>query len=185
MMPEKLQDALNFLDDDLIKETEILRNKKAIHRKIIFRRILIAACVCAITVCLIPVAYLLTHSDNESVNRDGAGEAISTDVSQEWNESSIETANESLECDTEIMPPPPTQIYFVKIKATHQNGNIIHGIVIDQMNCNFLKNGDDISVNIFGADLAVDISHQQNIIVKFARYKTENGITDIHAIELQ
>ncbi len=63
MKAENISDALAFLDDDIIEETEILRNRKKNYKTIWLRYLSAAACLCIALVAVFGVLQYVPNSD--------------------------------------------------------------------------------------------------------------------------
>ena len=69
MNAEKLHDALNYLDDSMILETDRLRHKK--KKTVIFRRIIsVAACICIVATASFGIEHIRNLRDNSPLEEN-------------------------------------------------------------------------------------------------------------------
>ena len=97
MNAEKLHDALNYLDDSMILETDRLRHKK--KKTVIFRRIIsVAACICIVATASFGIEHMRNLRDNSPLE-----ENIETPDQDE--EGDIPPAPENSRYEDEYTPP--------------------------------------------------------------------------------
>jgi hypothetical protein len=96
MNAEKLHDALNYLDDSMILETDRLRHKK--KKTVIFRRFIsIAACICIVATTVFGIGHMRSIKENSPLDEN-------FEASQ--NNGDIPPAPENSQ-STENQPPAP------------------------------------------------------------------------------
>lgn len=96
MNAEKLHDALNYLDDSMILETDRLRHKK--KKTVIFRRFIsIAACICIVATTVFGIGHMRSIKENSPLDEN-------FETSQ--NNGDIPPAPENSQ-STENQPPAP------------------------------------------------------------------------------
>ena len=96
MNAEKLHDALNYLDDSMILETDKLRHKK--KKTVIFRRFIsVAACICIVATTVFGIGHMRSIKENSPLDEN-------FETSQ--NNGDIPPAPENSQ-STENQPPAP------------------------------------------------------------------------------
>ncbi|MBR4852559.1 MAG: hypothetical protein IKV01_03040 [Clostridia bacterium] len=96
MNAEKLHDALNYLDDSVILETDRLRHKK--KKTVIFRRFVsVAACICIVATTVFGIGHMRSIKENSPLDEN-------FETSQ--NNGDIPPAPENSQ-STENQPPAP------------------------------------------------------------------------------
>ena len=69
MNAEKLHDALNYLDDSMILETDRLRHKK--KKTVIFRRFIsVAACICIVATTVFGIGHMRSIKENSPLDEN-------------------------------------------------------------------------------------------------------------------
>lgn len=69
MNAEKLHDALNYLDDSMILETDKLRHKK--KKTVIFRRFIsVAACICIVATTVFGIGHMRSIKENSPLDEN-------------------------------------------------------------------------------------------------------------------
>lgn len=137
MIEEKIHDALNLLDDDLIAEVEYLRNRKKRENKKWIAWTAMAACMCIVvgSVGFHFVNYFGSTGANESANMGGMLES-SDDA-----ESAIEEENKT---EHESMREVPA--FGVEIVEWRENGFV--GTIVEMIDTDIYPVGTEVYVNM-------------------------------------
>lgn len=150
MNPDKIHDALNMLDDDLIEEVNVLRIKKKKLNNRWVRRIAIAACLCIIIAGIFAANNLgilpLGGAGNNKQQGEMSGNPEGISMVQE---------NHSDAIGKELWETAEYPSVLVKIKGWQEDG--FFGTVTGSFDTDTFEVGEDIVV-LYGENIGEEIS---------------------------
>lgn len=106
MRPEKIQDALNYLDDDMIEEVDRLRQIPEKRKKVRLRYVSLAACFCLLMTGVIIASSRGLFDPDSAIKDEGSSSVISDRETAGSNDGFEKDSvkNEHFTADDEIKP---------------------------------------------------------------------------------